>query len=166
MNRDNTQVRSATAADIPVILSLLGKKAEFDRATGGFTGELETTAARIEASLFGDPAFARALIADDGETQRGFALFYFRYSSFIGRPSLWLDDLYVEETARSRGVGALLVARLTEIAAGHDCTHLSWTASLSNPRGIAFYQRLGATIVGRDEVRVTFRLAISPRHPD
>jgi putative hydrolase of the HAD superfamily len=157
---DGIHIRPACAADSGLILAFLGKKAAFDRSTGAFAGALGTNDERIRATLFGERPFAQALLAEvDGEP-RGFALFYFRYSSFAGRPSLWLDDLYVDEAARGRGAGAALMTELVRIAVAHDCTHAGWTASVNNPRGVAFYQRLGATIVGRDDPHVTLRLEL------
>jgi GNAT superfamily N-acetyltransferase len=153
-------IRPAARTDAPLLLGYVGKKSEFDRATGAFTGVVQTTREKIEATLFGEPRFACALVAEDAAGPCGFALYYFRYSSFAGQPSLWLDDLYVDAGARSRGVGAALLARLVEIARGHGCTHLAWTAAVANPRGIAFYQREGAVIAGRDDKQVTFRMSL------
>lgn len=150
------RVRPATIDDVSVIHAFIQKKAAFDRETGAFSGTLGTTPDRIRATLFGERPFARVLLAElDGDV-RGFALFYFRYSSFSGRPSLWLDDLYVDERARSRGAGARLMAVLMHIATEHDCSHLAWTAAVQNPRGIAFYRRLGARIVEQTPVQLTF----------
>jgi GNAT superfamily N-acetyltransferase len=154
------EVRAATPDDVPLIHAYLGKKADFDRAIGGFTGTLATTPARITATLFGDPAYAHALIATRGGRPCGFALYYFRYSSFLGQPSLWLDDLYVDAEARSGGVGARVLAALAAIAEGRDCSHLGWSASVNNRRGLAFYERVGATIVARSETHVTLRLPV------
>jgi len=153
-------IRAAVRTDAALLLAYVGKKSEFDRATGVFTGILGTTRKKIEATLFDEPRFAHALVAEDAAGSRGFALYYFRYSSFSGQPSLWLDDLYVDADARGCGIGAALLARLVEIARGHDCTHLSWTAAVANPRGIAFYEREGAVIVRRDEKQVTFWMAL------
>jgi GNAT superfamily N-acetyltransferase len=156
-------IRTAARTDASLLLAYIAKKSEFDRATGVFTGVIDTTREKIEATMFGEPRYAHALIAEDGEGPRGFALYYFRYSSFSGRPSLWLDDLYVDSDARSRGVGAALLARLVEIARDHGCTHLWWTAAVTNPRGIAFYQREGAVIVSRTDRQVTFWLSVPAR---
>jgi GNAT superfamily N-acetyltransferase len=76
----------------------------------------------------------------------GFALYYFRYSSFAGQPSLWLDDLYVDEESRSQGAGAELMRALARTAKDTRCTHIGWTANARNTRGLKFYERLGATI--------------------
>jgi GNAT superfamily N-acetyltransferase len=153
-------IRAAVCTDAPLLLAYVGKKSEFDRATDAFTGVVRTTRAKIEATLFGEPRFAHAIVAEDAGDPRGFALYYFRYSSFAGQPSLWLDDLYVDDDARGQGVGAALLARLVEIARDNDCTHLAWTAAAANPRGIAFYEREGAVLVGRDDKQVTFRLSL------
>ena len=150
-------IRAAVRSDASLLLAYVGKKSEFDRATGAFTGVVRTTREKIEATLFSEPRFAHALVAEDAEGAQGFALYYFRYSSFAGQPSLWLDDLYVDAGARSRGVGAALLARLVAIARDHGCTHLGWTAAAANLRGIAFYEREGAVIVSRDDKQVAFR---------
>jgi GNAT superfamily N-acetyltransferase len=159
-------IRAAVRTDASLLLAYVGKKSEFDRATGVFTGAIRTTREKIEVTLFGEPRFAHALIAEDAEDAEdaegahGFALYYFRYSSFSGQPSVWLDDLYVDADARGRGVGAALLARLAEVARDHGCTHVAWTAAVANPRGIAFYEREGAVIVSRDDKQVTFWLTL------
>lgn len=73
-------------------------------------------------------------------------MYGFRYSSFAGQPSIWLDDLYVDEEIRSQGAGTALMEYLAQIAKENDCTHLAWTADARNVRGLSFYQRLGAEI--------------------
>jgi GNAT superfamily N-acetyltransferase len=85
-------------------------------------------------------------------------LYYFRYSSFRGRPSIWLDDLYVHPPARRQGVGRLLMGRLAEVAAATDCTHMAWVASASNTTGMGFYRRLGATVVHQAGDAVTLQI--------
>ncbi|MBE3959253.1 GNAT family N-acetyltransferase, partial [Vibrio parahaemolyticus] len=88
-------VRKAIKQDSSKLLELIGHKAEFDRSMKGFDGEISTTKEKIERTLFGDYPFAHALLLEvDGEVQ-GFALFHYRYSSFRGEPSIWLDDLLV-----------------------------------------------------------------------
>jgi GNAT superfamily N-acetyltransferase len=160
MSFEEVQIRAATPSDVDLIHAFIGKKAEFDRTTGAFSGTIATTPARIAKTLFGERAFAHALLADAGGDARGFALFYFRYSSFSGLPSLWLDDLYVDADVRSHGVGARLLDRLRAIAADHGCSHLGWTAAVNNPRGQLFYQRHGATVVARTDAQLTYRLEV------
>jgi GNAT superfamily N-acetyltransferase len=140
------QVRPATPDDVSLIFSFIHKKAEFDRNIGAFSGVLQTNEDKISKTLFSEIPVADVLFAVDSEREIGFALYGFRYSSFIGQPSIWLDDLYVDENYRSRGAGAVLMARLARIASEKNCTHLAWNADARNTRGLSFYHRLGAEI--------------------
>src|SRR6188768_2217041 len=118
------RVREATADDAAEVLAFVRAKAEFDRGLGAFAGELGTSEELIRRHLFGPRPFAFALLAGEPGRAVGFALYYFRYSSFRGRPSIWLDDLYVHPPTRRRGAGGLLMRRLAEVAAAADCTPL------------------------------------------
>jgi GNAT superfamily N-acetyltransferase len=108
--------------------------------------------------LFGPRPFAFVLLAGGPGLAVGFALYYFRYSSFRGRPSIWLDDLYVHPPARRQGAGRLLMGRLAEVAAAADCTHIAWVVSASNAIGMSFYRRLGATVVHQAGDAVTLQI--------
>jgi GNAT superfamily N-acetyltransferase len=141
------QVRSATPNDVALIFSFIQKKSEFDRNIGAFSGILQVSELKIHQTLFGIIPFAYVLFAELSDRQVGFALYEFRYSSFAGQPSIWLDDLYVEEWARSQGAGAALMGHLARIATENNCTHLAWTADARNTRGLKFYHRLGAEII-------------------
>jgi GNAT superfamily N-acetyltransferase len=157
--------RLAEQSDIETILRFIQKKAAFDRSLGAFLGELETTEARLQKTLFDHPAFASVLLAEiDVEIHAaerphpvGFALYYFRYSSFAARPSLWLDDLFVDREMRGRGAGLALMQRLAALALAQDCTHMAWTASPKNAVGITFYHQLGAKITGPQGDSLQFR---------
>jgi GNAT superfamily N-acetyltransferase len=140
------KVRTATPNDVSLIFSFIHKKAEFDRNIGAFSGVLEVTEDKISKILFGEIPFAYVLFVEDSGLEIGFALYGFRCSSFMGRPSIWLDDLYVDEDRRSQGAGVALMTRLDRIAQANDCTHLAWNADARNTRGLDFYQRLGAEI--------------------
>jgi GNAT superfamily N-acetyltransferase len=140
-------VRSATPNDISLIFSMIQQKAEFDRNLGAFSGVLGVSEEKLFKTLFGTVPFAYVLFAEVSERAIGFALYGFRYSSFAGQPSIWLDDLYVEEDRRSQGAGTALMAQLAQIAEENHCTHLAWTADARNIHGLRFYQRLGAEIV-------------------
>lgn len=139
-------VRSATADDVLLVFSFIQKKSEFDRNMGAFAGWLQVSEAKIRKTLFGVIPFAYVLFAESGH-EVGFALYGFRYSSFAGQPSVWLDDLYVDDEIRSRGAGSALMAQLAQIAQENDCTHLAWNADARNTRGLRFYQQLGAEII-------------------
>ncbi|HEY9669106.1 MAG TPA: GNAT family N-acetyltransferase, partial [Coleofasciculaceae cyanobacterium] len=133
--------------DVSLICSFINKKAEFDRNIGAFSGELRVFEEKILKTLFGAIPFSYVLFAETSGREVGFALYGFRYSSFAGQPSIWLDDLYVDEQMRSQGAGAALMSHLARVAKDNDCTHLAWTADARNTRGLNFYHRLGAQIV-------------------
>ena len=140
------KVRSAIPDDVSLIFSFIQKKSEFDRNIGAFAGALRVSEDKIRKTLFGAIPFAYVLLAESLDTEVGFALYGFRYSSFAGQPSIWLDDLYVDENIRSHGVGKVLMDKLAAIATENDCTHLAWNADARNIRGLSFYHRLGAEI--------------------
>jgi GNAT superfamily N-acetyltransferase len=140
------KVRSATPDDISLIVTFIQKKSEFDRNIGAFSGVLRVSEDKIRKTIFGAIPFASVLFAASLDGEVGFALYGFRYSSFAGQPSIWLDDLYVDENIRSQGAGRVLMDRLAAIAKENDCTHLAWNADARNIRGLSFYHRLGAEI--------------------
>ena len=150
-------VRTATSEDIPLIFSFIEKKAEFDRSIGAYSGVLQVSEDRIRKTLFCTTPFSFVLFAEYSGLEIGFALYGFRYSSFAGQPSVWLDDLYVDEGQRSQGAGAWLMNQLARIAKSHDCTHLAWNADARNTRGLSFYHRLGAEITEQHGNRCFFR---------
>ena len=98
------------------------------------------------------------MLAGDPGPAVGFALYYFRYSSFRGRPSVWLDDLYVHPHVRRQGAGRRLMGRLAELAIAADCTHIARVASASNAVGMSFSRRLGAAVVHQDGDAVTLEI--------
>jgi GNAT superfamily N-acetyltransferase len=141
------KVKAATPNDVAVIFSFIQKKAEFDRNIGAFSKVLQTSEDKIRKTLFGKMPFSYVLFAEFSGLEIGFALYGFRYSSFMGQPSIWLDDLYINEDWRSQGAGAVLMDHLAQIAKENDCTHLAWNADARNTRGLGFYNRLGAEII-------------------
>ena len=151
------EIRPATSDDISLILSFIKKKSEFDRNIGAFTGELKVSETKISKTLFGDIPFAYVLFAEKSGKEIGFALYYFRYSSFTGQPILWLDDLYIDQSMRSQGGGTALMKYLVTIAKKNDCSHIAWTADIRNTQGIKFYHRLGAKIIKQEKNRCFFQ---------
>jgi GNAT superfamily N-acetyltransferase len=147
------RVRTAIPSDVGLIFSFIQKKATFDRQVGAFLGVLQVSEEKIRQTLFGPIAFAHVLFVETQGQPVGFALYEFRYSSFVGQPSIWLDDLYVDENRRSRGAGTALMEDLAQIARKNDCTHLAWTSDARNSRGLHFYRRLGAEITEQKEYR-------------
>jgi GNAT superfamily N-acetyltransferase len=146
-------VRIAIPEDVPLIFSFIQKKIAFDRAIGAYSGIPSVTEAKLQKTLFGAIPFAHVWFATTPTQDVGFALCHFRYSSFAAQPSLWLDDLFVDEDARSQGAGTALMGHLAQIAQVHDCTHLAWNADAHNTRGLSFYHRLGAKITEQKDHR-------------
>ncbi|MEL6350745.1 MAG: GNAT family N-acetyltransferase [Cyanobacteria bacterium J06627_28] len=137
-------IRLATSQDIPEILRLLHLKAEFD----GCPGSVSATAERLRATLFSDRPMAYILLVlRQGDTSAvGFASYHFTYSTFLAKPSIWLDDLYLEPDCRNQSIGTRLIERLCKVAAQHDCGRIDWTVDVNNESGIRFYQRMGARL--------------------
>ncbi len=154
-------VRTATKEDSSVLLEFIEQKADFDRSMKGFVGEISTTIEKIERTLFGDYAFAHALILERNCEPFGFALYHYRYSSFSGEPSIWLDDLLVTGNQRSKGYGRELMLALKSQAESSYASHISWTASPHNKKAYDFYKRLGAEVERMDGQRPYFRWTMS-----
>ena len=161
MVNDMKTVRPATVADLDTLLSFIRKKEVFDRDIGSFSGELGASTEILRETMFGTQPRASALFLEQpGDPVSGFALYYFRFSSFAGRPSLWLDDLFVEPSERGRGGGRQLMRAVVDIAQRARCTHLGWTADNRNSKGGAFYRALGATPVGQSGHAITWQLPV------
>lgn len=146
--------------DSSAIYALISLKSGFDRSMGGFNGTITTSVEKIQNTLFGTLPYAHAFIAKESGLSVGFALYHFRYSSFSGKPSVWLDDIYIIDEARSKGIGAELMAHLMLEAQNHDCSHISWTVSPHNVRGIKFYENLGAIVERMEGTRPFYRLNV------
>lgn len=157
MSASYVAIRHANQDDISLIVSFIQKKAEFDKSMGAFMGPVQTTEAKLRTTLFNNTPFARVLFAEVSQQVVGFALYYFRYSSFAAQPNLWLDDLYVDTHRRSQGIGTILMTRLAYISQDNHCTHMGWTASANNVRGIEFYKKLGAEVVEKKGDRFLFQ---------
>lgn len=141
------QIRPAKLAEVAVIYQFIQNKAEFDRSVGAYSGTVQTNISKIKNTIFGDCPYACVLFVENEQSVIGFALYCFRYSSFAGQPSIWLDDLFINPDMRNNGAGTLLMNKLQEIAHAHNCTHLAWTADARNTKGLNFYNRLGAKII-------------------
>src|ERR1051325_7019856 len=116
------QIRKATEQDIPTILELIRALAEYERLLDHVTATEE----RIRETLFGArPAAEVLLIADEQETV-GFAVFFTNYSTFLAKPGIYLEDLFVKPHARGRGAGKALLRRLAELAVERDCGRVEW----------------------------------------
>jgi GNAT superfamily N-acetyltransferase len=151
------KIRSATIDEISLIFSFIQKKSDFDRSVGAYSGTLQVTEDKIRKTIFASIPFSYVVFVENEVGAIGFALYGFRYSSFMGQPSIWLDDLYVDEDKRSQGAGATLMSYLAEVARSHDCTHIAWTADARNTCGVSFYHKLGAEIIEQIGNRCFFK---------
>ncbi|MCX7595997.1 MAG: GNAT family N-acetyltransferase [Fischerella sp.] len=126
-------------------MKLIYLKAEFD----GCPEAVKATSHRLEKDLFGDKHLAFIILAEVDGKVVGFATYHFIYSTFLAKPGIWLDDLYVKAEHRNKRVGELLMLRLCQIAQEKGCGRIDWTVAKSNDRGIKFYERIGGKIVER-----------------
>jgi GNAT superfamily N-acetyltransferase len=137
---DRLRIVPATRSDVPLILALIKELAEYER----LAHEVVATEEILTETLFGDRAYAEVLIASyDGEPV-GYALYFHSFSTFLGRPGLYLEDLYVRPSLRGKGIGKALLASLARIAVERKCGRLEWAVLNWNEPAIGFYKSLGA----------------------
>src|SRR5882724_8799889 len=133
-------IRPATANDAALLKTLIGELAEFER----LSHEVVITEEDLRRDGFGSQPKFRALIATWGDDPAGYALFYSTYSTFIGRPGLFLEDLFVRTQFRGNGIGKVLLAQIAKIAREENCYGVRWEVLDWNQPAIDFYQSLGA----------------------
>ena len=141
-DRARLRIRPGTARDAPTILALIRGLAEYER----LGHEMEATIARIRRHGFGRRRYFETLICRDGREAVGFALYFFTYSTFLARPTLYLEDLFVVPTARGRGAGKALLAALARVAVRRGCGRMEWAVLDWNAPAIGFYEGLGARL--------------------
>lgn len=134
------QIDPATPQDVPLLLRLIQALAEYER----MTDQVVATEADVHRNLFGDKAITEAVIARvDGEPV-GFALWFYNYSTFLGRPGLYLEDLFVLPERRGQGIGRALLKHLARVAVSRNCGRMEWSVLDWNEPAIRFYRSLGA----------------------
>ncbi|MBB4614438.1 GNAT family N-acetyltransferase [Novosphingobium taihuense] len=133
-------IRAASAADISLIAELIRALAEYEK----LAHEVRFDEAVLEAKLFGPRPYAEVIIGEiDGKAQ-GFALFFHNFSTFEGKPGIYLEDLFVKPEARGSGLGKALLSHLAALAVERDCARLEWSVLDWNEPAIGFYRSLGA----------------------
>ena len=152
---DPPRIAAATPADVPLILSLIRELADYER----MSDHVVATEADVERALFGERPCAEAVIARVGDQAVGFALFFQSFSTFVGRPGLYLEDLYVRPAHRGRGIGRGLLAHLARLAVERGYGRFEWSVLDWNELAISSYRRAGA--VPMDEWTV-YRLTGEP----
>jgi GNAT superfamily N-acetyltransferase len=133
-------IRPATPADVPAIAQLIRDLAEYERLAHAVTFD----EAKLRDHLFGPRPYAEVLLAEDGGEVVGFALFFHNFSTFLGQPGIYLEDLFVKPDRRGRGHGKGLLKTLARLAVERDCGRLEWSVLNWNESAIEFYEALGA----------------------
>ena len=136
-------INSATAKDLAHLLAMIRELAEFER----LTHELEVTADSLRAALFGERPVAAALLARVAGAPAGYAVYYHTFSTFVGRPGIFLDDIYVRPEFRNRGIGRALLEAVAKIGMKIGGGRFEWIALRWNENAFRFYRSLGAKVM-------------------
>ncbi len=134
------EIRLAAEKDVPQILVFIQALAEYER----LSDQVVATEEGLRQSLFGHRAYAECVIASWNGEPAGFALFFHNFSTFLGRPGVYLEDLFVQPELRGKGVGRALLRHLAKIATERNCGRLEWSVLDWNKPAIGFYTSIGA----------------------
>jgi GNAT superfamily N-acetyltransferase len=134
------QIRPARVDDVPIILQLIRDLATYERAPA----EVVATEEQLIDVLFGERPVAEVLLAFEGESPIGFAVYFYNFSTWLGRPGLYLEDLFVKPQKRGKGCGRALLVELAKIARDRGCGRMEWAVLNWNEPAIKFYRALGA----------------------
>jgi GNAT superfamily N-acetyltransferase len=134
-------VRACTPADVPLLLSFFRSMAAFERLP------LSATEESIRAALFTEEPAAHALIVSVGGKPIGYVVYYFTFSTLVGKRCLWLEDLFIDAAFRGKGIGRALMAYLAGIAIQHQCGRFEWSVLDWNEQALRFYKSLGASVL-------------------
>lgn len=136
-------IRPATATDLPLIAQLIRDLAEYEK----LAHEVRFDEAVLGAKLFGARPYAEVVIGELDGAPQGFALFFHNFSTFEGKPGIYLEDLFVRPEARGAGLGKALLSHLAALALERDCARLEWSVLDWNEPAIGFYRKLGARLM-------------------
>ncbi|MES2960534.1 MAG: GNAT family N-acetyltransferase [Pseudomonadota bacterium] len=136
-------LRAAEPRDLNAIVGLIGELAAFEK----LTHLLEVTPENLEPHLFGARPVAECVVGEVGGEVVAFALFFSNFSTFLARPGLYLEDLYVRPAQRGSGLGKALLEHLGRLAAERGCGRFEWSVLDWNANAIAFYEKLGASVL-------------------
>lgn len=136
-------IRPATPADLPLIAQFIRDLADYEK----LAHEVRFNEAKLGERLFGPRPYAEVVIGEIDGAPQGFALFFHNFSTFEGRPGLYLEDLFVRPEGRGSGLGKALLAHLARLCVTRDCARLEWSVLDWNAPAIGFYQSLGAQMM-------------------
>jgi len=138
--RPDFEIRAAGVEDVPVILELIPELATYERAPN----EVVATEEQLVEVLFGERPTAEVLLAFERKSPVGFAVFFHNFSTWLGRPGLYLEDLFIKPEKRGKGYGRALLVDLAKIALDRGCGRMEWAVLNWNEPAIKFYRALGA----------------------
>ncbi len=136
-------VRSARPDDVPTIFELISGLAEYEKLSHQVTGSVEL----LTEHLFGRHPYAEVILAESDEKAVGFALFFYNYSTFLTKPGIYLEDIFVQPEYRRRGIGKALIIRVAQLAVKRGCGRFEWSVLDWNQPAIDFYQQMGASVL-------------------
>lgn len=140
MTADPLTIRTATEADVSLLLEFIRAIAEYEK----LLDQVTATEDSLRESLFGSRPVAEALLAEWENQPAAYAIYFHNFSTFTGRPGLYLEDIFVNPEFRQRGIGQKLLAHLAGIASERNCPRFEWVALDWNKNAINFYENLGA----------------------
>lgn len=143
MNIKGLQIKKAERSDVPLVLDFIRKLAEYEK----LSHEVVATEELLEKHLFGAEKAAEVVIAYSNEEAVGFALYFKSFSTFLGKPGIYLEDLFVLEEHRGKGYGKALLVFLAALASENDYGRLEWAVLDWNEPSIKFYKSLGAKML-------------------
>ena len=136
-------LRNAEIQDVPLILDFIRKLADYEK----LSHEVVATEKDLKKYLFGQERVAEVILGYEGEKPVGFALFFHNFSTFLGKPGIYLEDLFVIKESRGKGYGKTLLTYLAKLAMERECGRLEWAVLDWNEPSIEFYKSLGATLL-------------------
>ena len=136
----NFEIKSATIEDVPLIFAFIKKLAEYEKLLDAVVATEDI----LREVLFGERRYAETVIAYENKNPVGFALFFHNFSTFVGKPGIYLEDLFVDPEHRGKGYGKALLAHLAKLAQERNCGRLEWAVLNWNKPSIEFYELLGA----------------------
>jgi GNAT superfamily N-acetyltransferase len=138
--KDKITIQFATMSDVPLILEFIKELAEYEK----LRHEVVATEELLRKNLFGSKPCAEVIIVYFNENPAGFALFFHNFSTFLGKPGIYLEDLYIRPEYRGQGLGQMALVHLAKLTKDRDCGRLEWWVLNWNEDAINFYKRIGA----------------------
>ena len=141
---ENFKIRDAVPGDVPAILALVKELADYEKLSHEFTATPEL----FHHALFGTPPRAFALMCDVAGQTVGTAVCFYNFSTFVGRPGIYIEDIYVRPEFRGRGIGQAVFRHIAARAVAEKCGRMEWAVLDWNEPALKFYEKLGATVMG------------------